>query len=565
MICLSKADEAAIRHLSYNQSPRALAPESTTCQDLNGISNLRELVASDQDDDDSGGGATHGSADGDDKWQHLQACTDDVAVGRLDAGRWPASCAGLSSRPVAVVGGEGRRYCPSEGSPIASTLSRAWDWTIWIVSVISVAYVLNCFTTHDSSPALHQHHDAAIAPLKVRREEPKEEPKVLGKRDSCASGGANANEYNTGLHVGALMIIWFVSSLAAAFPIAAKKLPGLKIPARFFFAVRHFGTGVLIATAFVHLLPTAFISLGNPCLGDFWVNDYPAMPGAIALASIFLVTVLEMIFHPARHGPEPRACSVPAVAVTEPDGNEGGEAQRTEAPENDKRLVVPFGPKDGRRGRANSVGSGLNRLHTTEQDNNAPAAGERDAELARKEADDESITEETTLTPEQKIRKERLQCVLLELGILFHSVFIGMALSVSVGNEFIVLLIAIAFHQTFEGLALGSRIATISWGDKTKQPWIMAAVYGLTTPLGQALGIATHTLYSPDSKEGLIVVGVMNSISAGLLTFASLVELMSEDFLSDESWKHLRGKKRVIACVLVFMGAFGMSLVGAWA
>jgi solute carrier family 39 (zinc transporter), member 1/2/3 len=93
----------------------------------------------------------------------------------------------------------------------------------------------------------------------------------------------------------------------------------------------------------------------------------------------------------------------------------------------------------------------------------------------------------------------------------------------------------------------------------------MAAAYGLTTPIGQVIGIATHTLYSPDSEAGLIVVGVMNAISAGLLTFASLVELLSEDFLSDESWEYLRGKKRVVACLLVFLGAFCMALVGAWA
>jgi zinc transporter 1/2/3 len=86
-----------------------------------------------------------------------------------------------------------------------------------------------------------------------------------------------------------------------------------------------------------------------------------------------------------------------------------------------------------------------------------------------------------------------------------------------------------------------------------------------STPLGQAIGIATHTLYSPDSEIGLLVVGIMNAISAGFLVFASLVELMSEDFLSDESWKILRGRKRVIACLLVFGGAALMSLVGAWA
>jgi hypothetical protein len=93
----------------------------------------------------------------------------------------------------------------------------------------------------------------------------------------------------------------------------------------------------------------------------------------------------------------------------------------------------------------------------------------------------------------------------------------------------------------------------------------MAFAYGCTTPIGQALGLATHTLYSPGSKVGLLMVGIMNAISAGLLTFTSLVDLMSEDFLSDESWGVLYGKKRVYACLLVGGGAFGMSLIGAWA
>lgn len=42
-----------------------------------------------------------------------------------------------------------------------------------------------------------------------------------------------------------------------------------------------------------------------------------------------------------------------------------------------------------------------------------------------------------------------MQCVMLEAGILFHSIFIGMALSVSINNEFVVLLIAIAFHRKY--------------------------------------------------------------------------------------------------------------------
>lgn len=61
------------------------------------------------------------------------------------------------------------------------------------------------------------------------------------------------------------------------------------------------------------------------------------------------------------------------------------------------------------------------------------------------------------------------------------------------------------------------------------------------------------------------MVGIMNAISSGLLVFAGLVELLAEDFLSDESWRELRGMRRVWACVFVGLGAVGMSVVGAWA
>lgn len=87
----------------------------------------------------------------------------------------------------------------------------------------------------------------------------------------------------------------------------------------------------------------------------------------------------------------------------------------------------------------------------------------------------------------------------------------------------------------------------------------------LRTPVGQALGIATRNLYSPNSATGLIVVGLFNALSSGFLVFNSLVDLLSEDFLSDMSWRVMKGTRRYVALGLVFAGAFCMSLVGAWA
>jgi hypothetical protein len=51
---------------------------------------------------------------------------------------------------------------------------------------------------------------------------------------------------------------------------------------------------------------------------------------------------------------------------------------------------------------------------------------------------------------------------ILEFGIIFDSIFIGLTLAVS-GEEFVVLYIVLVFHQTFEGIRFGSRLAIALW------------------------------------------------------------------------------------------------------
>ncbi|EQB45141.1 ZIP Zinc transporter [Colletotrichum gloeosporioides Cg-14] len=157
-----------------------------------------------------------------------------------------------------------------------------------------------------------------------------------------------------------------------------------------------------------------------------------------------------------------------------------------------------------------------------------------------------------------------LNITMLEGGILFHSVFVGMTISITI-DGFIILLVAILFHQMFEGLGLGSRIAAVPYPKGSIRPWVLVVAFGTTAPIGQAIGLATRNTYDPDSAFGLIIVGVFNAISSGLLLYAALVDLLAEDFLSEEANRILTKKDKITAFCYVLAGAAGMSIVGIFA
>lgn len=110
-----------------------------------------------------------------------------------------------------------------------------------------------------------------------------------------------------------------------------------------------------------------------------------------------------------------------------------------------------------------------------------------------------------------KFRMMNLNITLLEGGILFHSIFVGMTISITT-DGFITLLIAIVFHQFFEGLGLGSRIAAVPYKPKAAKPWILVAAFGMTCPIGQIIGLATRDTYDENSAFALILVGFFNAL-----------------------------------------------------
>ena len=153
---------------------------------------------------------------------------------------------------------------------------------------------------------------------------------------------------------------------------------------------------------------------------------------------------------------------------------------------------------------------------------------------------------------------------ILESGVIFHSVFVGLTLAVS-GAEFDTLYVVLVFHQTFEGLGLGSRLATVPWPrSKRWTPYFLAGGYAISTPIAIAIGLGVRQSYPPGSHTTLIVNGVFDSISAGILIYTGLVELMAHEFMFSNYMQKASIKTVMAAFVTMCAGAGLMAVLGKW-
>ncbi|KFY67416.1 hypothetical protein V496_01607 [Pseudogymnoascus sp. VKM F-4515 (FW-2607)] len=276
-----------------------------------------------------------------------------------------------------------------------------------------------------------------------------------GERPAC--GSAQGGEYNTAIHVAALILILVLSIAGCGFPLISQRASKRKGTHHLVFYSQHFGTGVLIATAFVHLLPTAFNSLTHPCLPWFFNRGYKPLAGVIAMTSALVVVGLEMflrtrgVVHSHSHAEtwEPETTAIP----------EPGQAGQDRQYEESSVGLIDAGPWTNEQSPKENGNNTLDYWRDDDSDLDLdeldPATGANGRVGSRKHTQG--------LSPEDVQKRFMIQCTLLEAGILLHSIFIGMAVSVATGTPFVVFLIAISFHQTFEGMALGSRIASIKF------------------------------------------------------------------------------------------------------
>ncbi|TLD12253.1 uncharacterized protein PgNI_03620 [Pyricularia grisea] len=217
-----------------------------------------------------------------------------------------------------------------------------------------------------------------------------------------------------------------------------------------------------------------------------------------------------------------------------------------------------------------------------------------------------------------RLSPETVSVFVLETGIIFHSILIGITLVVAGDSFFLTLFVVILFHQMFEGIALGSRIAAlgapsphaagVAAGQMTDVPQktdpnvkvdgnsvsdvdtprtttaavaepvrqqayfslprklLLASPFALITPIGMAIGIGVLQHFNGNNRNTLLAIGTLDALSAGILVWVGLVEMWAEDWMVEGAEMLSTGIfTTVLAGFGLVSGVVIMSVLGKWA
>ncbi|XP_028127497.1 zinc transporter 8-like [Camellia sinensis] len=316
----------------------------------------------------------------------------------------------------------------------------------------------------------------------------------------------------------AIASILVAGAIGVCLPVLGRSVPALRPEKDVFFIIKAFAAGVILATGFIHVLPDAFDHLTSPCLtGEAW--QFP-FTGFVAMMAAIVTLMIDTF-----------ATSYFKGKVDDDDGH---------AKAGSTTVNVEDGGGD-------HGGGGALHVHTH------ATHGHAHGSAAVLSSHDSGVAE---------LIRHRVISQVLELGIVVHSVIIGISLGTSEDVKTIKALVAaLTFHQFFEGMGLGGCIAQAKF--KCKAVVIMAIFFSLTTPVGIAIGIGISSSYNENSPTALAVEGILNAASAGILIYMALVDLLSVDFMNPRM--QANRKLQLGANASLLFGAGCMSLLAKWA
>ncbi|CAN1287935.1 Zinc transporter 1 [Linum perenne] len=230
-----------------------------------------------------------------------------------------------------------------------------------------------------------------------------------------------AGDHDSALHykIIAICSILAASGIGVTIPIIGRKVPALQPENSLFFLIKAFAAGVILATGFVHILPDAFESLTNPCVKDrVWARfPFPGLFAMVAAVMTMMIDTFATSYYKRSHFRSMNK-ALPVVGTASSSGEL----------DHDGHLHV--------------------HTHATHGHAHGSAFGTENSNEGSAFSSDRSNEEDES----QKFR-HRIVSQVLEVGIVVHSVIIGISLGASMSTKTIMHPPnPLTFHQFFEGL-----------------------------------------------------------------------------------------------------------------
>ncbi|KAG7401846.1 high-affinity Zn(2+) transporter zrt1 [Phytophthora boehmeriae] len=316
-------------------------------------------------------------------------------------------------------------------------------------------------------------------------------------------------EYNMGLHIGAIFIIFAVSAAGTLIPLIAQKIPQCNSNSVIMEAISAFAYGVVIATGIIHMIMEGIERLSDECLGSV-VENYHSLGLAFVLITLVVMHFIEC---------ESSVFFGKKGSMLHGHGHAHGEAIVQQPASTPDGAVTP---------------------HATDYHEKGVTNAEHDSKIRR-----------------------QIATIIFEAGVIFHSVIIGLDLGVTAGSEFKTLLAALCFHQFFEGIAIGT--SALNSIESMGKLFMVNFAFAITTPIGMVIGIGIRSTYSSSSATSLWVQGILDCVAGGILLYTGLVELMTYNMTINQQFLSRSTAQRFSIYICLWLGAGLMALIGKWA
>lgn len=373
--------------------------------------------------------------------------------------------------------------------------------------------------------------------------------------ESCSS--SLDQDYNSGLHIGAIFIILSCSILGVALPLIGKYFSYLKVGDYWIIVGKCAGTGIVLACALIHMLLPASESLTSSCLPPSFSEEYGAYAFLFALIAAIVMQFIEV-------SASEYMMSKQSLDPNHNDNNNNhnnndsdncndNDNDNDNCPNSQTSIdMVQIDPTSSTTS-SSSTGKSFDKVETHSK--SRPHSHSHSSH---------SHSHIGGLLLDARIERT-ISAYLLEFGITVHSVFIGLTVGVSSESELKGLLVALCFHQFFEGVALGSRFCDAELSSRW-QEFVLSTIFAISAPLGIMIGVIVTTNINTNGETFLFVQGIFDAVCAGILLYIGFILLIKdfpEDSLKVKSLSHPK-YRRAGMFIALWAGAGLMAFLGKY-